>query len=228
MNRPDIIAELSRALIHLAAYLKLVRRAAWGLPRRQRPSSEAMLAQIREDLGECTRCKLHRTRSTIVFGEGNPEAQLMFIGEGPGADEDAQGRPFVGEAGGLLTRMIQAIGLERHQVYIANIVKCRPPGNRDPEGDEIAACLPFLHRQIAAIRPRVICALGRVAAQALLGTDRGIAQLRGSFYSFGDILVMPTYHPAYLLRTPSKKRDAWIDLQMVQRELQARGAKFKS
>jgi len=177
------------------------------------------LAQIRAELGECTRCKLHRTRHTIVFGEGNEQARLMFVGEGPGAEEDAQGRPFVGEAGALLTRMIQAIGLQRHQVYIANIVKCRPPGNRDPEEDEIAACVPFLWQQIEALQPRVICALGRVAAQTLLGTTQGITQLRGRFHRIRGVLILPTYHPAYLLRTPSKKREAWIDLQMVQQEL---------
>jgi len=219
MNRPDDSA-LAETLAQLKAYLTLLRRAAWSVPLTPAQREDAGLERIRAEMGECTRCPLHRTRRHIVFGEGNPQARLMFIGEGPGADEDEQGRPFVGEAGGLLTRMIQAIGCARDEVYIANIVKCRPPGNRDPQPDEIAACVPFLHRQIAAVKPSVICALGRVAAQTLLGTDRGITQLRGTFYRLGDSLVMPTYHPAYLLRSPGKKREAWIDLQMVQKELQ--------
>lgn len=217
MNRPD--PSLSETLAQLKAYLMLLRRAAWSLSIPRTGQEPAALERIRTELGDCTRCPLCRTRRHIVFGEGNPQARLMFVGEGPGAEEDEQGRPFVGEAGGLLTRMISAIGFERGDVYIANIVKCRPPGNRDPEPDEIAACVPFLHRQIQAIRPRVICALGRVAAQTLLGTDRGITQLRGAFHRMGDAVVMPTYHPAYLLRSPGKKREAWIDLQMVQREL---------
>lgn len=223
MNPLDIRKEFDQILAQVAAYLRLVRRATWSVPMSQTKGSEKDLAAVRAELGECTRCKLHRTRKTIVFGEGDPSARLMFVGEGPGADEDQQGRPFVGEAGALLTRMIQAIGLERNQVYIANIVKCRPPGNRDPEEDEIRACFPFLQRQIQAVKPRVICALGRVAAQTLLGTSQGISQLRGSFHRLGDILVMPTYHPAYLLRSPGKKREAWIDLQMVQKEVH-RGA----
>jgi len=219
MNQPDHYRELSRALAQLKAYVQLMQRATWGIPRKKPCAAPTPLAQIRAELGECTRCKLHRTRHTIVFGEGNEQARLMFVGEGPGAEEDAQGRPFVGEAGALLTRMIQAIGLQRHQVYIANIVKCRPPGNRDPEEDEITACVPFLWQQIEALQPRVICALGRVAAQTLLGTTQGITQLRGRFHRIRGVLILPTYHPAYLLRTPSKKREAWIDLQMVQREL---------
>ena len=219
MNQPDRYHELCRALAQLKAYVQLMRRATWGIPRKKPCAVPMPLAQIRAELGECTRCKLHRTRHTIVFGEGNEQARLMFVGEGPGAEEDAQGRPFVGEAGALLTRMIQAIGLQRHQVYIANIVKCRPPGNRDPEEDEIAACVPFLWQQIEALQPRVICALGRVAAQTLLGTTQGITQLRGRFHRIRGVLILPTYHPAYLLRTPSKKREAWIDLQMVQQEL---------
>ena len=219
MNLPDIQKELDQILSQVAAYLRLVRRATWSIPLPRPQDCQEDLNVIREDLGDCTRCKLHRTRKTIVFGEGNPKARLMFVGEGPGAEEDQQGRPFVGEAGALLTRMIRAIGFERQQVYIANIVKCRPPGNRAPEDDEIRACFPFLQRQIQVVRPRVICALGRVAAQTLLGTSKGISQLRGSFHRLGDIRVMPTYHPAYLLRSQEKKSEAWIDLQMVQKEV---------
>jgi len=177
---------------------------------------------VRDALGECTRCKLSSTRQNIVFGEGNPNAQLLFVGEGPGADEDLQGRPFVGRAGQLLTKMIIAMGLSREEVYIANIVKCRPPNNRPPEADEIAACQPFLIKQIAAIRPRIICALGTFSAQTLLSTTVRISDLRGKFHDLpGDqeIKVMPTFHPAYLLRSPDEKKKAWDDLQKIMVEL---------
>ena len=180
------------------------------------------LERIRQGLGDCTRCSLHRGRRTIVFGSGNPRARLMFVGEGPGYEEDLQGVPFVGAAGQLLTRILQAIHLERGDVYIANIVKCRPPGNRDPEPEEIASCRPFLERQIASVRPRVICTLGRIAAQALLATGAPIGRLRGRTFPFGDALVVPTYHPAYLLRNPAKKRETWEDVQLVQRLLDVR------
>jgi DNA polymerase len=173
------------------------------------------LAAIRQDLGECTRCRLSQGRRTIVFGAGNPRAALMFVGEGPGFEEDLQGLPFVGPAGELLTRIIQAIELSRDEVYIANIVKCRPPNNREPEPDEIATCRPFLERQIRAIRPRVICSLGRVATQALLATSRGINELRGKIYSWEDVRIVPTYHPAYLLRNPGDKRKTWEDVKLV-------------
>ena len=176
------------------------------------------LEAVREELGECTRCPLHRSRRTIVFGEGNPSARLMFIGEGPGADEDRQGRPFVGRAGQLLTRMIQAMRLEREDVYIANIVKCRPPENRDPEPLEIRTCLPFLEGQIAAISPKVIVALGRVATCTLLNTKNSISNLRGEFRYRQGIPIMPTYHPSFLLRAEPDKRhkaEAWADLQKV-------------
>jgi DNA polymerase len=171
---------------------------------------------IRQDLGDCTRCKLHRLgRRQIVFGVGNPHADLMFVGEAPGADEDVQGEPFVGRAGQLLTKIIGAIGLRREDVYIANVIKCRPPGNRNPEPDEVEQCEPFLFRQIDTIRPKVIVALGKFAAQSLLRTTDPITRLRGREYTYRDAILMPTYHPAYLLRTPSAKRDVWEDMKRV-------------
>lgn len=174
------------------------------------------LEDIRRDLGDCQRCKLWSTRTNIVFGEGNPKAELMFVGEAPGADEDASGRPFVGRAGQLLTKMIEAIDLKREDVYIANSVKSRPPGNRNPEPDESRACIPFLFRQIAVIRPRLIVTLGNPATQGLLETKTGITMLRGKFQNYPripGIKVLPTFHPAYLLRSPDKKREAWEDLK---------------
>ncbi len=176
------------------------------------------LEEIRADLGDCQRCKLWRARTNIVFGEGSPTAELMFVGEGPGADEDASGRPFVGRAGQLLTKMIEAIDLKREDVYIANVVKSRPPGNRAPEADEVKACIPFLYRQIAVIRPKLIVTLGNPATQSLLDTKVGITKLRGQFQDFprdAKIKVIPTFHPAYLLRSPDKKREAWEDLKKV-------------
>jgi len=174
------------------------------------------LAVIREDLGPCTRCKLHTLgRKQIVFGVGNPNADLMFVGEAPGADEDVQGEPFVGRAGQLLTKIIEAIGLKREDVYIANVIKCRPPGNRNPEPDEVEQCEPFLFRQIDSIKPKVIVALGKFAAQSLLRTSDPITRLRGREFKYRDAILMPTYHPAYLLRTPSAKRDVWEDMKRV-------------
>jgi uracil-DNA glycosylase family 4 len=192
----------------------------------------AALKLIREDLGDCTRCKLHQQgRKQIVFGVGNPRAELMFVGEGPGADEDAQGEPFVGRSGQLLTNMIKAMGLRREDVYIANIVKCRPPGNRAPERDECETCSPFLMRQIAAVKPKVVVALGAVAAKNLLAINAPMSELRGRFYDFtptgahssdsswqGTKLAV-TYHPAFLLRDPRQKGEAWKDLQMVMKYL---------
>ncbi len=174
------------------------------------------LDMIRKDLGTCQRCKLHKGRKHIVFGIGNPRAKLVLVGEAPGYEEDVQGQPFVGQAGQLLTRILRAIELAREDVYICNIIKCRPPGNRNPEPDEIAACIPFLRRQLRAIRPRLICALGTIAAQTLLGTDTPISQLRGHFHIYEGIHLLPTYHPAFLLRNPSKKRDVWEDMQKLQ------------
>lgn len=173
------------------------------------------LEAIREGLGDCRRCKLHRTRRTIVFGEGNEKARLMLIGEGPGYDEDIQGRPFVGKAGQLLTKILQAINVQREEVYITNIIKCRPPQNRNPEPDEIESCHPFLLNQIQAIQPELICALGTFAAHTLLKTDAKITLLRGKFYDFSGIRIIPTYHPAYLLRNPEKKREVWEDMKLI-------------
>jgi uracil-DNA glycosylase len=177
------------------------------------------LLRIREDLGECTRCKLHKGRNKIVFGDGDPKAQLVFVGEGPGADEDAQGLPFVGRAGKLLTQMIEAMGLQRKDVYICNVVKCRPPENRAPEPDEVSACSPFLIRQIDSIHPRVIVCLGATAAKTILNTTRGISQFRGEWLEWRGHKLMATYHPAYLLRNPPAKADVWKDLQKVMAEL---------
>jgi uracil-DNA glycosylase family 4 len=173
------------------------------------------LPKILGDIGDCTRCKLHRGRTKLVFGDGNPKADLVFVGEGPGRDEDAQGLPFVGRAGKLLTQMIEAMGLQRKDVYICNVVKCRPPENRTPEKDEVEICSPFLLRQLDAIAPKVIVCLGSVAAQTLLQTNRGISHFRGEWLDFRGRKLMATYHPAYLLRNPSAKGEVWKDLQKV-------------
>ncbi|MCU1242011.1 MAG: hypothetical protein JWO71_2737 [Candidatus Acidoferrum typicum] len=173
------------------------------------------LPKILADIGECTRCKLHRGRTKLVFGDGNPKAELVFVGEGPGRDEDAQGLPFVGRAGKLLTQMIEAMGLQRRDVYICNVVKCRPPENRTPEKDEVETCSPFLLRQLDAIAPKVIVCLGSVAAQTLLETNRGISHFRGQWLDFRGKKLLATYHPAYLLRNPSAKGEVWKDLQKV-------------
>ncbi len=183
-------------------------------------SLPASLDEIREEIGDCTRCKLCKTRKNIVFGVGNPTADLMFVGEAPGADEDAQGIPFVGRAGQLLTRIIESIGVGRDQVYIANILKCRPPGNRDPEPEEVATCEGFLFQQIRAVAPKVMVALGRYAAQTLLRTETPISRMRGQFFDFAGGLLIPTYHPAYLLRNPSAKRQVWEDMKAVRAKLQ--------
>jgi len=172
------------------------------------------LAAIREDLGDCTRCKLHtHGRKQIVFGVGNPTADLMFVGEAPGADEDAQGVPFVGRAGQLLTKMIEAMGFSRDEVYIANVLKCRPPGNRNPEPDEIATCEPFLFRQLASVEPKVVIALGAFAARTLLKTNDPISRLRGRVFEYRGAKLIPTFHPSFLLRSPGYKREAWEDLK---------------
>jgi DNA polymerase len=178
-------------------------------------STMITLADVRKELGDCKRCKLHRGRKTIVFGEGNERATLMLIGEGPGYDEDVQGRPFVGKAGQLLTKILQSINLPREEVYIANIIKCRPPQNRNPEPDEIESCSPFLMKQIHVIQPKIICALGTFSAQTLLKTDVKISALRGKLYDLEGIKVMPTYHPAFLLRNPERKREVWEDMKKI-------------
>ncbi|HEY7680833.1 MAG TPA: uracil-DNA glycosylase [Terriglobia bacterium] len=179
-------------------------------------AAQETLEQIREDLGDCRRCKLWEGRKNIVFGSGNPKAELVFVGEGPGADEDAQGLPFVGRAGQLLTDMIEkGLKIPRADVYICNIIKCRPPGNRKPERDEVAACRQFVERQLDAIRPRVICALGSTAVETLLGARESMGTLRGQWYEFHGFPLMVTYHPAFLLRDPSRKSDTWADLKKI-------------
>jgi uracil-DNA glycosylase family 4 len=177
------------------------------------------LDPVLAELGDCRRCSLGSLRHRLVFGEGNSHAELVFVGESPGADEDAQGRPFVGRAGQLLTKIIAAMGLRREEVYICNILKCRPPGDRNPQPEEIAACEPFLIRQIEAIRPRVLCALGGFAAHTLLKSEAPITFLRGRFHAYQGIPLMPTYHPAYLLRNPGAKKQVWEDVQMIMKAL---------
>jgi uracil-DNA glycosylase family 4 len=182
------------------------------------------LAAIRADIGDCTRCKLYTLgRRQIVFGVGNPEADLMFVGEAPGADEDEQGIPFVGRAGQLLTKIIEAIELRRDDVYIANIIKCRPPQNRNPEPDEVASCEPFLFRQIDVIKPKIIVALGKYAAQTLLKTEAPISRIRGKLFDYRGAKLIPTFHPAYLLRNPSSKREVWEDMKLVKSLLKLEG-----
>lgn len=194
-----------------------------GLPPLEKRVDPAMntskLQPLRDRIGDCTRCPLHKGRTNLVFGVGNPNAQLMFVGEGPGADEDRQGEPFVGRAGQLLTKMIQAMGLQRQDVYIANVVKCRPPNNRNPEPVEITTCIPFLKEQIEIIQPKVIVSLGKFAAQTLLQTEIPISKLRGEFHDYGETKLMPTYHPAFLLRNANMKRPVWEDLKKVMKEL---------
>jgi uracil-DNA glycosylase len=178
------------------------------------------LGVVRAEIGDCTRCKLHaQGRTQIVFGVGNPDADLMFVGEAPGADEDLQGIPFVGRAGQLLTKIIEAIGLKREDVYIANVIKCRPPGNRNPEQDEVATCEPFLFQQIDIIKPKVIVALGTFASRALLRSLDPISRLRGRVYDYRGAKLVPTFHPAYLLRNPASKRETWEDMKVVRRLL---------
>jgi DNA polymerase len=189
---------------------------AWGVRKTVLPET---LGKIRVDLGDCRRCSLCDGRNNIVFGAGDPHARLVFVGEGPGYEEDQKGEPFVGAAGQLLTKIIQAIQLSRSEVYICNIVKCRPPGNRNPTQDEMEACLPFLKRQLSAIAPDFICALGSVAARTLLETETPISKLRGHFHHYMEIKVIPTYHPAYLLRNPDKKRDVWEDMKMLMKAM---------
>ena len=193
----------------------------WPEPAAPAPVVRPTLEQVREELGECTRCKLHAGRIQIVFGVGNPAARLVFVGEAPGADEDAQGEPFVGRAGQLLTKIIEAMGLRREDVYICNIIKCRPPNNRTPEADEIVACQPFLLQQLRAIGPKFICALGGPAAQTLLQTKEPISRLRGRFHDFHGIPLLPTFHPAFLLRNPSEKKTVWEDMKLLLRHMQA-------
>ncbi len=198
----------------------IAKPAANSIPEAGVTDPVTALRLIREDLGDCIRCKLHKQgRKQIVFGVGNPNADLMFIGEAPGADEDQQGEPFVGRSGQLLTNMIKAMGLSREEVYIANIIKCRPPGNRQPERDECETCSPFLMRQIAAIHPKAIVALGAVAAKTLLAVNAPMSELRGRWFDFQGTKLAVTYHPAFLLRDPRQKKETWKDLQMVMKDL---------
>lgn len=195
------------------AHLTLIEN--WGRENADRHTGPEDLARIKRDLGDCQRCALAAGRSHIVFGEGNPNADLVFVGEGPGFEEDKSGRPFVGAAGQLLDKIIRAMKLTREQVYICNIVKCRPPGNRDPQPDEIGACRPFLERQLDVIAPQVVCTLGSFASKTLLDTTQPISKLRGRFHSYGAVKVMPTFHPAYLLRNPEQKRAVWEDMKKI-------------
>jgi len=225
-STPPVVVEYAEASTETGAE-PLVQPAATGTrapvmtaappePALARSSDEPpRLDEVRRALGDCKRCKLCSGRKNLVFGVGNPKARLVFVGEGPGAEEDNQGIPFVGAAGQLLTKMIAAMGYTRDEVYICNVVKCRPPGNRNPEPDEIEACQPFLEAQLHAIRPSVIIALGKFAAQTLLRTDRPITRLRGQWREYVGIPLMPTFHPAYLLRNPAEKKSAWTDLQAV-------------
>jgi len=205
--------------VHTEAAVLPARTSATTLPaegaaRDAEPAGR--LAWLAAAVRDCRKCGLHRGRTQVVFGTGDPAAALVFVGEAPGHDEDVQGEPFVGAAGQLLNRIIAAIGLQREQVYILNVIKCRPPQNRSPRPDEIAACWPILQEQLACLRPRIICALGTFAAQTLLQTEERISRLRGRFHRLGDIQVMPTYHPAFLLRNPQYKRAVWEDMQRVQ------------
>lgn len=229
----NILTDLHNTLVHLKnqgftgfdcseealVTFKSPRRAHTRKPAQAHtPSADSeTLADIQADLQDCQRCKLAAGRTNLVFGDGSAQARLVFVGEGPGQDEDLQGIPFVGRAGKLLTRIIEAMGLQRSDVYICNIVKCRPPGNRNPEPDEIATCEPFLKRQLAVIKPEYICALGAFAAQTLLQTSTPISHLRGRFHTWQGIQLIPTFHPAYLLRNPSSKRQVWEDMQQLMR-----------
>ena len=183
------------------------------------PPPSADLEVVRAELGDCQRCKLAPSRTHIVFGSGNPNAELVFVGEAPGYDEDQQGLPFVGRAGQLLTKIIESIDLKRDDVYICNVLKCRPPENRNPEPDEVVACNPFLKKQLAAIRPKVVCCLGTFAAQTVMQTSSSISKLRGRFQDIDGMRVIATFHPAYLLRSPEKKRDVWEDMKQIRAEL---------
>jgi len=231
-------AVIVEAALETTAHIAVPPEATDGAPLERRddlrgedPASGAAravptLPQIRAELGDCTRCKLHTTRRSIVFGVGTADTPLMFVGEAPGEQEDRRGEPFVGPAGELLDKMIEAMGWSRSAVYIANTTKCRPPGNRNPQPDELDQCMPFLHAQIAAIAPRIIVALGRPASNQLLGVDAPISALRGRFHDYPrhtaerhSLKIMPTFHPAYLLREPDKKRAAWSDLKLVMTEL---------
>lgn len=223
-----LLSELRRAIAAGRGQFEYLRDLGFEdipatVPNRKLPSVRVgnmeTLDAIRADLGDCQRCKLGRTRQCLVFGVGNPNASLVFVGEAPGRDEDEKGEPFVGEAGKLLDRILFAMGLSREEVYICNVLKCRPPNNRDPEADEVATCEPFLIRQLASIQPRMIVALGRFAIQTLLQSKAPISKVRGTWQQYQGIPLMPTYHPAYLLRNPNGKREVWADMKQVMARL---------
>jgi uracil-DNA glycosylase family 4 len=228
----DPVQELHELVKSLSSWLRYQRRLGWrGLPGEviqhphvKQPDEKPSLEEIRAEMGDCRRCKLYAGRTNLVFGDGSPDARLMFVGEAPGAEEDLQGLPFVGSAGQLLNKLLTKLGLRREEVYIANVLKSRPPGNRDPEADEIAACLPFLKKQIEAIRPLVIVTLGRIATQTLLGTKEPMTRIRGHWQHYDDIRVMPTFHPSYLLRSPKERHKTWDDMQQVMKYLTAHEA----
>ncbi len=216
----EALTEALRALAETLRFYREMGVTDLPLSREYLPGPADALRQLEQKIDGCTRCKLCEGRTTIVFGSGNPNADLVCIGEGPGAEEDLQGKPFVGRAGQLLTRMLQSVGIDRDEAYICNIIKCRPPGNRNPEPDEIASCEPFLRGQLAAIQPKVILALGSFAAQTLLKTKEPIGKLRGRVHPYGSMILIPTFHPAFLLRNPGPeyKRLAWEDLKLAKRE----------
>jgi uracil-DNA glycosylase family 4 len=217
---PEIAEESATRTVSALSSAMVIQEESLPKPKSQPADPASALRAIREDIGDCTRCRLHKQgRKQIVFGVGNPSAELMFIGEAPGADEDEQGEPFVGRAGQLLNNMIKAMGLRREEIYIANIIKCRPPGNRTPERDECETCSPFLMRQIEVIGPKAIVALGAIAAKTLLAINAPMTELRGRWYEFRGTKLAVTYHPAYLLRDPRQKKETWKDLQMVMKEL---------
>jgi len=223
LEPPPIPACSFQGLALSSTQAKVVDEISSDIAYPDQPDYLDSLEALREYIGDCQRCKLKRGRKHLVFGEGSPNARLVFVGEGPGREEDLEGRPFVGEAGRLLTRIIKSMGLTREEVYICNVVKCRPPRNRDPEGDEIEACLPFLRQQLNIIRPEVICVLGRIAGQHLLRTDFKITKERGKWHSYRDIPVMPTYHPAFIVRNRQRERElkgqVWEDVKQIMMHL---------
>jgi uracil-DNA glycosylase family 4 len=230
MLQNSLIDEYLKIVTSLRSHVEeQIELGVLGTPASERPESDAeagaaslvaygSMEDIRLAVERCQACPLHKTRTNVVFGSGDENAQLVFVGEAPGADEDRQGQPFVGRAGQKLTQIIEAMGLSRSEVYITNVLKCRPPGNRNPQPDEIQACEPYLIEQLRLIKPKVICALGTFAAQTLLRTDRSISRLRGQFHTYQGIKLMPTYHPAFILRNPKFKRDVWNDVQKIMAE----------
>ena len=219
MDTEELKSIVNQIQGHLELQHQVGRNSILPVEGLQAQMNSRALAQLRSEMGDCKRCKLHPHRTHLVFGSGNPDARLMLVGEAPGEEEDLQGQPFVGKAGQLLTRILKAMGLERNDVYIANILKCRPPQNRNPQPDEIETCQPFLRKQVEIIHPKVVCALGTFAAQTLLQTDEKISRLRGRFHDYYGVKLMPTYHPAYLLRNPQDKRLVWEDMRLIMKEL---------